>query len=74
MNVCRAGRSTHATQPITNDSGTRYQIVIRPASSGTPMASAPAASRPWVTIATRAARCLATMTPARRLNSSIGRH
>jgi hypothetical protein len=74
MNVCRAGRSTHWTQPITKESGTRYQIVIQPASSGKPMASAPAASKPWVIIATRAARCRATMIPARRLNSSIGRH
>jgi hypothetical protein len=32
------------------------------------------ACRPWVIIATRAARCRATMIPARRLNSRIGRH
>ena len=74
MNVWRAGRSTHWTQPITNESGTRYASVISPASSGIPIASAPAACRPWVIIATRTARCLATMVPARRLNSSIGRH
>ena len=74
MKVWRAGRSTHRTQPITNESGTRYQIVIRPASSGTPMASDPAACRAWVTIAIRTARWRATMIPARRLNSSIGRH
>jgi len=49
-------------------------MLIQSASSGKPIASAPAASRPWVTIATRAARCRATMIPARRLNSSIGRH
>ena len=74
MKVWRAGRSTHRTQPITNESGTRYQIVIQPASSGTPMASDPAACRAWVTIAIRTARWRATMIPARRLNSSIGRH
>jgi hypothetical protein len=73
MNVWRAGRSTHWTQPVAKDSGTRYQSVIRPASNGTPMASDAAASRAWVTMATRTARCRDTMVPARRLNSSIGR-
>jgi hypothetical protein len=34
----------------------------------------PGSLQPWVTIATRAARCRATMISARRPNSSIGRH
>ena len=74
MNVWRAGRSTQMTPPTANDSGTRYQIVIQPASSGTPMASAPATSSVWVITRILAARCRATRSPARRLNSSIGRH
>ena len=37
------------------------------------MASDAAASRAWVTTATRTARYRNTMVPARRLNSSIGR-
>jgi hypothetical protein len=72
-NVCRAGRSTHWTQPVANDRGTRYQMLIQPASSGIPMASDPQASRAWVRRATPTARCLATIAPARLLNSSIGR-
>ena len=73
INVWRAGRSTHWTQPVAKDSGTRYQSVIHPASNGTPMASDAAASRAWVTTATRTARYRNTTVPARRLNSSIGR-
>jgi len=61
-------------QPIANDSDTRYQIDIQPVSSGMPMASAPAASSDWVTSRILIAWCRATPSPARRLNSSIGRH
>jgi len=73
-NVCRAGVSTTWTQPVAKDRGTRYQMLIQPASRGIPMARDAQASRAWVRRATRAAWCLATMVPARRENSSIGRH
>ena len=74
MSVWRAGTSADWTQPMANDTSTRYQTVIQPASSGIPSASEPAACSDWVTITTPAARRRATIVPARRLNSSIGRN
>src|ERR1022692_2999981 len=65
MNIWPAGRPTVCAQPMPKPSTHKYQMVIHPASSGTPIASAPAHSAIVVTASTRLRRRRSVGGPAR---------